>query len=287
MSRPTNGSALQASFRHQVPETFTKVIQLHLYRNLHPRPERGSPLILGVHGPSGEGKTYQCVSVIQQLGVRMVMVSGGLLESPDAGRPAELLREAYQQASLLRAKHGTPAVVLVNDIDTAVGDWGPMVQTTVNRQIVFEELMNLADLPTEVEGRVVHRSPVILTGNDFTKLYAPLMRFGRMTMFMWRPGMAEKAQILEGIFPELTVAECAELVRRFPGQPIAFFAQLRPLLQEEAIWGYLKQVGAVQTLQDLLSGRVPEVRDNLSLDTLSAAGSALLKRHSLVNHLES
>lgn len=227
------------------------------------------------------------MAVLQELGVRTVVVSGGLLESADAGRPAEILRESYHNASLIRAKHSTPVVVLINDIDTAIGDWGPLVQTTVNRQIVLEELMNLADMPTEVDGRSVSRTPVILTGNDFTKMYAPLMRFGRMTMFTWRPGPAEKAQILAGVFPELSPAERAELVRRFPGQPVAFFAQLRPLLQEEAIWAFLKQTGPRNTLYGLLSGHAPEVRDRLSLDTLSTAGSALLERHALVNHLES
>jgi hypothetical protein len=285
MSRPISGDGPRRTPRDHVPETFTRAIHLHLYRNLHPAPDRGAPLILGVHGPSGEGKTYQCTSVLRDLGVRVVAVSGGLLESPDAGRPAEVLREAYVEASMLRSKYAVPTAVLINDIDTAVGNWGPLVQTTVNRQIVLEELMNLADAPTEVEGRGVHRSPVILTGNDFTKLYAPLLRFGRMAMFTWKPGLAEKAPILAGMFPELTMAECTDLVRRFADQPIAFYAQLRPYLQEDAIWAYLKQAGTGQTLHDLLSGRAPDVRDNLSLDRLLAAGKALLDRHRLVNHL--
>ena len=263
-----------------------RAVQLHLYRNLHPRPDVGSPLILGIHGPAGEGKTYQTMSVLRYLGIEVVAVSGGLMESADAGRPAEILRDSYQRASLLRAKNGTPSVLLVNDIDTAVGDWGPLVQTTVNRQIVLEELMNLADQPTEIDGRVVYRSPVILTGNDFTKLYAPLTRYGRMTLFMWRPGVAERTPIIAAMFPELTAAETAELVHQFSGEPVAFFAQLRPYLQEDAIWGYLKRIGARETLHDLLSGRAPEIRDNLSLDALLRAGSELRERHRLINHLE-
>ena len=65
-------------------------------------------------------------------------------------------------------------------------------QMTVNNQIVVGTLMNLADNPTRVsigqkwrESDITHRVPIIATGNDFSTLYAPLIRDGRMEKFYW------------------------------------------------------------------------------------------------------
>ena len=63
---------------------------------------------------------------------------------------------------------------------------------TVNNQIVVGTLMNLSDNPTRVsvgqdwrESDVTNRIPVIFTGNDFSTIYAPLIRDGRMEKFYW------------------------------------------------------------------------------------------------------
>ena len=63
---------------------------------------------------------------------------------------------------------------------------------TVNNQIVVGTLMNLSDNPTGVsigqdwrESDVTKRIPVIVTGNDFSTIYAPLIRDGRMDKFYW------------------------------------------------------------------------------------------------------
>lgn len=63
---------------------------------------------------------------------------------------------------------------------------------TVNNQIVVGTLMNLADNPTRVsvgqdwrESDMTNRVPIIVTGNDFSTIYAPLIRDGRMEKFYW------------------------------------------------------------------------------------------------------
>lgn len=65
-------------------------------------------------------------------------------------------------------------------------------QMTVNNQIVVGTLMNISDNPTRVsigqvwrESDITHRIPIIFTGNDFSTLYAPLIRDGRMEKFYW------------------------------------------------------------------------------------------------------
>ena len=43
-----------------VSPRFHRVVSLHVLKNLLKRVESQVPLLLGVHGPSGEGKTFQC-----------------------------------------------------------------------------------------------------------------------------------------------------------------------------------------------------------------------------------
>ena len=74
--------------------------------------------------------------------------------------------------------------------------WAPLLavntQVTVNNQMVFGTLMNLCDNPTRVSvgqdwrsADTVQRVPIIVTGNDFSTLWAPLIRDGRMDKFYW------------------------------------------------------------------------------------------------------
>lgn len=73
--------------------------------------------------------------------------------------------------------------------DAELRAWhGPQgTQCTVNNQIVCSTLMNMCDDPTHVsigevwrEADMSIRVPVIVTGNDFSTLFAPLIRDGRM-----------------------------------------------------------------------------------------------------------
>jgi hypothetical protein len=62
----------------------------------------------------------------------------------------------------------------------------------VNNQIVMGTLMNICDDPNRVSTsedwrgeRTNARVPIVVTGNDFSTLYAPLLRDGRMDKFYW------------------------------------------------------------------------------------------------------
>ncbi|GFH18354.1 ATPase_AAA_core domain-containing protein [Haematococcus lacustris] len=75
--------------------------------------------------------------------------------------------------------------------------------TTVNNQIVVGTLMNLCDHPTSVsvgldwkENDVTRRIPIIVTGNDFSRMFAPLIRDGRMDKFYWQPSREDLVNIL-------------------------------------------------------------------------------------------
>jgi SpoVK/Ycf46/Vps4 family AAA+-type ATPase len=271
-----------------IPERFRRGILLHLYKNLMPHPGSETPLILGIHGPSGEGKTYQCQKVLEEIDAYTVTISGGELESVEAGQPAQVIRDAYTKCSHARSRSAAkyaPAALVINDIDAAVGEWGELVQYTVNRQNVFGELMNLADAPTMVETRSVKRVPIILTGNDFTKLYPPLVRAGRMHSFTWTPTQTERRDIVAAIFHELVPEDCDKLIRQFPDQPVAFFSHLKSQIFDEAFWRHMDRVGVHEAFCQIAAGENPEVSSPISVALLSAMGREMEEQGRLVNHL--
>lgn len=46
----------------------------------------------------------------------------------------------------------------------------------------------------------IPRVPVVCTGNDFSTLYAPLIRDGRMEKFYWSPTREDRVGVAMGIF---------------------------------------------------------------------------------------
>lgn len=268
-----------------IPERFRRVMSLHIIKNYLRKTNHFPPLLLGIHGPSGDGKTYQCEEVLKEIGAEKFVISVGELESPHAGKPAEIIRTIYLKAGEHFKKKKSVAVILINDMDTGLGDWGDMVQYTTNRQTVFGELMNLVDHPTYVEGMATERIPIIITGNDFTKLYEPLVRAGRMTAFEWYPTTKEKETIISKIFPELDQKETIELVCEFQNQPIAFFSHLKTTLIDDILWQEIQTISIQQFIKLIRNGKEPEIPSNIQYDSLVKAGNQFLQSGQLINHL--
>jgi len=57
------------------------------------------PLILGIWGGKGQGKTFQTDLIFRAMGVEPVIMSAGELESEKAGEPGRLIRDRYRTAS--------------------------------------------------------------------------------------------------------------------------------------------------------------------------------------------
>ncbi|KAG6415729.1 hypothetical protein SASPL_123144 [Salvia splendens] len=124
------------------------------------------PLILGIWGGKGQGKTFQTELIFRALGVEPIIMSAGELESERAGEPGRLIHERYRTASQVVQNQGKMSCLMINDIDAGL------------------------DNPTRVsigqgwrEADITHRIPIIVTGNDFARIYAPLIRDGRMDKF--------------------------------------------------------------------------------------------------------
>jgi len=236
-----------------IPLRFEKVVTLHLLKNklLNRHSTLQPPLILGIDGLPGTGKTFLCQKVIEKLGYKEILISGGELESKNAGEPAELIRERYLQANrILATKKYKGVVLLFNDIETGIGDWGESTKYTVNRQTVFGELMHIVDYPNSVGGEKTERIPIILTGNDFSKLYEPLTRAGRFEAFTWIPNLEETLHsayhILSFLERDIVKKMLLGLVQEykkigFEVIPTSFFTHFKTLLLNDALWSLFQK----------------------------------------------
>ena len=151
-------------WKNIVPERFEKEIVLHAMRIISANIQ-DAPLILGIDGPPGEGKTYQCKLVLKRLGIKVFSLSAGQFESKEAGEPAELIRDTYLKAcEYVKSLEGNMAAIVIDDADVAFGNWGKMYQYTVNTQTVIGELMGLADRHIEGENREFISLPMFMRG---------------------------------------------------------------------------------------------------------------------------
>lgn len=206
-----------------IPERFIRMIDAHMLGNM--LDISNYPLILAIVGRPGMGKTYQLRNYLNTVDVSIFSISAADLESDCAGAPAKLLQQKYIEASS-SISNGIPAVLLIDDIDTTLGEWENHTGT-VNHQNILAFLMHIADNPHHIENvGEVNRIPIFFTGNNFELLYKPLIREGRANRFDWEPTREEKISIVTSIF-SLEDCKIAEmLVDSYPTEKISFFSNL-------------------------------------------------------------
>ncbi|AFY30811.1 ribulose bisphosphate carboxylase small subunit [Calothrix sp. PCC 7507] len=272
---------------YYIAPRFLDKLAVHITKNFLKLPGVRVPLILGIHGRKGEGKTFQCELVFEKMGIEVTLISGGELESPDAGDPARLIRLRYRETAELIKVRGKMCVLMINDLDAGAGRFDEGTQYTVNTQLVNATLMNIADNPTDVQlpgsydSTPLHRVPIIVTGNDFTTLYAPLIRDGRMEKFYWEPDRDDKVGIVGGIFePDgLSRKEVEQLVDTFPHQSIDFYSAVRSRIYDEQIRNYIHKVGFEQvslSVVNSVEGPPEFKKPNFGLSHLIEAGNLMV-----------
>ncbi|MEH2050294.1 ribulose bisphosphate carboxylase small subunit [Nostoc sp.] len=280
---------------YYIAPRFLDKLAVHITKNFLKLPGVRVPLILGIHGRKGEGKTFQCELVFEKMGIEVTLVSGGELESPDAGDPARLIRLRYRETAELIKVRGKMCVLMINDLDAGAGRFDEGTQYTVNTQLVNATLMNIADNPTDVQlpgsydSTPLIRVPIIVTGNDFSTLYAPLIRDGRMDKFYWEPDRDDKVGIVKGIFePDgLSPREVEQLVDTFINQSIDFFSALRSRIYDEQIRNYIHKVGFEQvslSVVNSVEGPPEFKKPNFTLSHLIESGNLMVGEHKRVEN---
>ncbi|GAB4850468.1 hypothetical protein Ancab_029774 [Ancistrocladus abbreviatus] len=265
------------------------------------------PLILGIWGGKGQGKSFQTELIFQAMGIEPVIMSAGELESERAGEPGRLMRERYRTASQVVQNQGKMSCLMINDIDAGLGRFGN-TQMTVNNQIVVGTLMNLSDNPTRVsigqdwrESDITHRIPVIVTGNDFSTIYAPLIRDGRMEKFYWQPTHEDIINIVHRMYEKVGISrdEVVKIVDTFPNQvsfwfvralqsALDFYGALRSRTYDRSVLKWIDDIGGVgsvgaELLQRKKDKKLPiYVPPKQTVEALLESGYSLLREQQLI-----
>jgi len=89
------------------------------------------PLILGIWGGKGQGKTFMTELSLKKLSIAPIVMSAGELESGTAGEPARIIRQRYREASEIISQ-GHLCSFFINDLDAGAGRMDNTTQYTVN-----------------------------------------------------------------------------------------------------------------------------------------------------------
>jgi len=279
-----------------ISPAFLDKMTIHVAKNFMDLPKIKVPLILGIWGGKGQGKTFQCALAYKKLGISPIVMSAGELESGNAGEPAKLVRQRYREASDIIRK-GKMCSLFINDLDAGAGRMGDTTQYTVNNQMVNATLMNIADNPTNVQLPGVYKTeeiprvPVVCTGNDFSTLYAPLIRDGRMEKYYWNPTREDRVGVCMGIFQEDNVSrmDVENLVDTFPGQSIDFFGALRARVYDDKVRDFVKLIGVENMGKRLINskeGKVAFEKPVMGLSTLLKYGRAVVQEQENVKRVQ-
>ena len=266
---------------YYIPPSFLDAVSLHLVKNILAEGNqlRGVPLILGIWGGKGCGKSFNVELVCKRMGVEPIVMSAGELEDEYAGEPGRRIRERYRAASQTIKNSGVMSCLIINDLDAGVGRF-KHTQVTVNNQIVMGTLMNLCDHPERAsvgeswrEDKTLRRVPIIITGNDLSTLYAPLLRDGRMTKFFWSPSRDDMQEMLFTLYCDdgVSRADVDALLDAFPNQTLDFFGALRARQHDATIRAWAASLGESE-LSARLRAAMREQRDAQRNAELIAAG---------------
>ena len=282
---------------YYISPRFEDKLAVHITKNYLDLPNVRVPLILGIHGRKGEGKSFQCELVFEKMGVEVTHISGGELESPDAGDPARLIRLRYRETAELIKVRGKMCVLMINDLDAGAGRMGGTTQYTVNNQMVNATLMNIADNPTNVQlpgvynNDAIPRVPIVATGNDFSTLYAPLIRDGRMEKFYWSPTRDDRIGVACGIFQSdgVSRSDIETLVDTFPGQSIDFFGALRARVYDDKVREFIDTTGVENLNRRLVNSRQGKPQFDpplMSISTLLNYGNLLTQEQDNITQVQ-
>lgn len=283
---------------YYIAPSFLDKVTTHIAKNfLASSIDAKVPLILGIWGGKGQGKSFQTELIFKALDLEPVILSAGELESEWAGQPGKLIRERYRAASQVIHNKGKLSCLMINDLDAGIGHFDN-TQVTVNNQMVVGTLMNLCDDPTRVsigqewrDADVVNRVPVIVTGNDFSTLWAPLIRDGRMDKFYWQP---TREDIVNTVFQmyrkdSLSMQHVAQIVDTFPNQPLDFYGALRSRTYDEHVLDWVnKEAGGAEKMGSTLVNRKrgqplpPFQPPKQNVEDLLKAGASLVAEQDLV-----
>lgn len=220
--------------------TFKSVVLSHIVGNYIENVN--VPLFLAIQGYPGEGKTFQTLKICKESGIKTCYISGAELSGNYEKDSILDLEENYIRACNYYNSENTLCVIIIDDFHLSPASTKNGVGTTINSQILTGFLMNLCDKAKNVKE---YRTPIILIGNSFKDVYAPLKRDGRMDFFTWETPLKQKYEIANNLFRELLskkeVVQIKDFVEKYKEQPVSFFTEIKNDIAKERMRTYFNK----------------------------------------------
>jgi hypothetical protein len=156
-------------------------------------------------------------------------LSGGI-----EGDSKKHLKKLYYDTCFETSRSKRCAAILIDDFHLTIATEDSMGKT-VNTNILASYMMNLCDNPIQADCR----TPIILTGNNFRRVYPAIVRDGRMDIFTWDPSIADLDPIVRSIFKTkfsgiedevLTI-----MLEQYADMNVAFFEQVAQDLMNSSL----------------------------------------------------
>lgn len=208
-----------------IPERFYKRVLCHVLSHyLENNHFFEPPVFLAIEGDAGEGKTSQAIASCTQKGVTVLYISGSNLSGNHESDAKNKLEEVYNRAVQLK-ESGHFIAIVIDDFHKSIATEDKNITRTINTNLLVGYMMNLA----ENTGRT--QVPIILTANDISDIYSPLLRLGRADVFKWSPTIDEKKSTIRTILNTFVMfasdKEFDSFFDKNKHESISFFAQLK------------------------------------------------------------
>lgn len=225
-----------------VPREFMEKVLVHVVSQYIPGNDFFMPpLYLAIEGPAGEGKTSQTIATLTQHYVDVLYVSAAEISGTHEGESVDKMNAIYSYA-VFRSERNCIAI-LIDDFHMGTVNNDSKIEKTINTNLLTGRMMNLAD---RSDGKKV---PIIITGNDFSSVYAPLLRSGRADIYHWKPDMEIKKSIIRSIvgpFVHLEESEFISFCNMFREGTISDFSQLKNDFRKEYVWRLIQNAQSLR-----------------------------------------
>jgi AAA+ superfamily predicted ATPase len=258
-----------------VPKRFLENVACHIIAPyLQEDKQYKPPIYLAIKGLPGQGKTAQSIATCTQKGGCVIYVSASTLSGSHENEAKEKLQRIYNKAIELRTKVLT--TIIIDDFHKGILNEDENIKKTINSDILTGYMMNIA----EHNGSV--HIPIILTANDLSQIYAPLLRAGRADVFLWEPKQEEKREIvfriISSFLNDKNEKKFNSFFRRYNNENIAFFAQLKNQ------WRKVTLKDCIHDISDFNSENIQKINNiinsykyNLTYNMLNDIAELLIK----------
>jgi len=210
-----------------IPERFENAVLKHIINTNTATtvPNPRYPLLLGIQGPYGYGKTFMVKEVCKKYGIHLVSVSSSELSGEMEGDSKKSLKRQYELICYEIERRKTCGALMIDDFHLTIAT-ADNVGKTVNSNLLASYLMNICDNPDVTSVRV----PIIMTGNNYRRVYPALIRDGRMDILTWDPTIDDIRPIVTQIFLSKFTGIDGQTIARmldiYADMNIAFFEQV-------------------------------------------------------------